>query len=112
MLIIATTHEHKVNDALWGRFGTNKFYLKRPSEEQAISSMQLLCTRLGVTASAEQLARVACHFQSNMRLCQEFVYSAWEQADHATVDEEFLTGMIGDQSVTNAHPVRRQLSEL
>jgi len=112
MLIIATTHEDEVNDALWGRFGANRFRLRRPQTSEAVECMQRHCVRLGVAATPDQLALVADRYQHNMRLCVEFVHSAWEQTENAIVDDDFLVAVLGELPLTEVATTREHCPQL
>lgn len=95
MVIFATTHQHQINDALLGRFGTNVFVVRRPTTAQAVECMQTHCQTLGVIAVAHQLEIVAQHYQENLRLCVDFVFTAKDQLPDSILTENFVESVTG-----------------
>lgn len=103
MIIFATTHQHKINDALLGRFGSNVFEVRRPTTTQAVECMQAHCQALGVIAAGHQLEAIAQHYQENLRLCVDFVYTAMDQLPDHVLTDDFITAITG-RDATKAAP--------
>ncbi len=110
MVIFATTHENLVNDALLGRFGANKFYVRRPTLAQAVDCMERHCLKLGVVATRDQLAAIAGHFKENLRLCVDFVFSAKDQTPDGLVSDEFVKAVTGVEISSAVPSVRARIS--
>lgn len=110
MVIFATTHEHLVNDALLGRFGANKFEVRRPTLVQAVECMQRHCLLLGVSATGDQLATVAQHYTLNLRLCVDFVYTVKDQTTDGQVTNEFVKSVTGIEMSAAASSPRTRIS--
>lgn len=109
MVIFATTHEHKLIDALVGRFGLNKFELRRPTNAEVVECMMRHCVRLGVIATSEQLSFVAVHLCENLRLCVDFVYTVQAQSPDAHVTEEVIESILGvSPSMSSVATTRRR----
>ena len=108
MVIFATTHQHQINDALLGRFGTNVFNVRRPTTTQAVECMQAHCQTLGVIAGFHQLETVAQHYQENLRLCVDFVYTAKDQLPDSILTDNFVVSVTGrDAKNATSAPSRR-----
>jgi len=107
-IVIATTHENKVNDALWGRFGINRFHLLRPTEEDAVELMTCKAKELGVNVTREQLKRVVRKYQLNLRICIDFIYSAKDQVENSSVTEEFLESVIGPAEISESAAIPKR----
>ena len=108
MVIFATTHRHQINDALLGRFGTNVFEVRRPTTAQAVECMRVHCQSLGVIAGIHQLEIVAQHYQENMRLCVDFVYTAKDQLPDSNLTDNFVASVTGrDINTPLSGPSRR-----
>lgn len=95
MVIFATTHEHRIDDALLGRFGANKFELRRPTLLQAVDCMERHCQQLGVAATHDQLTAVARHYKENLRLCVDFVFTVKDQTCDGKVTDDFVKSVTG-----------------
>jgi DNA polymerase III gamma/tau subunit len=108
MVIFATTHQHQINDALLGRFGTNVFDVRRPTTAQAVDCMHAHCKTLGVIAESRQLEIVAQHCQENLRLCVDFVYTAKDQLPDSILTDSFVVSVTGrDANNATSAPSRR-----
>ncbi len=109
MVIFATTHEHLVNDALLGRFGANKFEVRRPTRIQAVDCMERHCQQLGVVATRDQLMAVARHYAENLRLCVDFVFTIKDQTTDGCVTDEFLKLVIGEETSLAVPEIRARV---
>ena len=110
MVIFATTHEHLVNDALLGRFGTNKFDVRRPTLAQAVDCMERHCLKLRVVATRDQLTAIARHYKENLRLCVDFVFAVKDQTPDGRVIDEFVKSVIGIELLSGTPPTRNRIS--
>lgn len=110
LVIFATTHEHMLNDALLGRFGPNKFDVRRPALSQAVDCMERHCQRLCVNATRDQLAAVARHYKENLRFCVDFVFTVKEQTPDGCVTNEVLKAIAGEQLVLDASTASHRVS--
>ncbi len=53
--ILATTHKHKIVDALLNRFGANVYELRRPTLHETLTHLAQLCIKKKVQVTGEQL---------------------------------------------------------
>lgn len=109
MVIFATTHEHLINDALLGRFGANKFELRRPTLVQAVDCMERHCQQLGVAATPGQLTAVARHYKENLRLCVDFVFTVKDQTRDGKVTDDFVKSVTGVELSSETPSVRKRI---
>ena len=96
--ILATTHKHKIVDALLNRFGANVYELRRPTLNETLTHLAQLCIKKKVQVTGEQLARVANHYVLDLRKCVDFVYTAKEQTVDGVVTDDFIDAVIGADS--------------
>jgi len=97
MVIFATTHKHKLEDALVNRFGVNVYEMQRPKPQQAVELMMDLCDELGVRATADRLLAVAVHYGCDVRKCVDFVYTAVDQTEGGFVSDAFMDDVLGPE---------------
>jgi len=95
MVIVATTHLHKINDALMSRFQPNVFELRRPMPEQAAQALRDVCEGIGVEISNPSAHRVVSFYGCDMRKCINFAYAASRQAPGKVVTNEYLALVLG-----------------
>jgi DNA polymerase-3 subunit gamma/tau len=96
-IIFATSHVHRVNDAMQTRFGANVIELKRPSDPEVVLHLRKLCHELNVHANDLQLAAVVKGYKANLRQCTELIHAAISQAG-SVISSDFLESVFGTQS--------------
>ncbi len=98
LLIFATTHKHKIEDAFLNRLKPYEFELKRPTVEEGAIYLEQKLNELKATFDNHgQLIRVVENYNCEMRPCAEFPYKVLAEANGVLTDE-FLDDLFGRQS--------------
>jgi hypothetical protein len=92
---MATTHIHKINDALVSRFQPNVYEMRRPTSDQAAQAVIDVCKTLDLQISMPVAHRVAVFYGCDMRKCTNFAYTAKRQSPSKIITDEFVSLVLG-----------------
>lgn len=97
LLIVATTHRHKVDPALLNRFRSYEFQLVRPMPTEVASYWQIEFAKLELPQPEEQLLlQAAKALNCEMRPCAEFPRQVLVE-NEGNLTQEYLHELFGSQ---------------
>lgn len=97
LVLFATTHRNKLNDALVDRFTVNAYCLKRPTPEEGTDHLAKLSAQLGVNIKSTQIRRAGEALHWNLRQCVDFLRTVANDLADELVTDDYLDLMFGEQ---------------